>query len=111
MLKIGGTIKAHLTLKNMSQKELANRLKLNHRTISSYCNDVNYPDIATLSNICQILEIDLNKVLHIDGTEEKEFYIQNDMEMKIIQAFRKVSKNKDQEFMESILKLASLCED
>lgn len=111
MLKIGGTLKAHLTMQNMSQKELAKKLSLNQRTISNYCNDISFPDLDTLSKICRTLHIDLNKVLEIYDSNEQELYIQNDKEMKLIYAFRKVSKNKGKDFMDSMVKLASLCED
>lgn len=111
MLKIGGTIKAHLTICSMTQKKLAKQLNLNQRTISNYCNDISFPDLDTLSKICYILRIDLNKLMKIHESGEQELYIQNDKEMKLIRAYRKVSKDKGTDFLESMIKLAKLCED
>lgn len=111
MLKIGGTIKAHLAIRNMSQKSLAKQLNLNQRTISNYCNDISFPDLDTLSKICNILNIDLNKLMEIYQSNEQELYIKNDKEMKLIYAYRRVSKDKGTAFLESMIKLAKLCED
>ena len=37
MLKIGGILQARMVQKDMKQKELANLLNVDQRTISSYC--------------------------------------------------------------------------
>lgn len=41
MLKIGGILKAKMHEKDIRQKELADMMELDQRTISNYCNDIN----------------------------------------------------------------------
>lgn len=52
MLKIGGILKAKMHEKDIRQKELADMMELDQRTISNYCNDINFPN---LDNIIQIM--------------------------------------------------------
>ena len=72
MLKIGGILQARMVQKDMKQKELANLLNVDQRTISSYCKNISFPNLETLSAICEILELDLNELLqiHAKGNEE-----------------------------------------
>lgn len=111
MLKIGGIIKAQMAAKNLQQKDLAGMLKLNQRTISSYCNNISYPDLGTLAQICQLLDIDLNQLLEIEAKGEGDLIVQSDDEMKLLMAFRKIPEQKQKDFMRSFVKLAGLFDE
>lgn len=111
MLKIGGIIKAKMVTKNLQQKDLAGMLKLNQRTISSYCNNISYPDLDTLAQICRLLEIDLNDLLQLESKGNFDLLVQSDDEMKLLLGYRKVQEHKKKEFMKSVVTIAELLED
>lgn len=101
MLKIGGILKAKMHEKDIRQKELADMMELDQRTISNYCNDINFPNLDTLSRLCNILEIDINDILEIHAKGNSDILIQSDLEMKLLEDFRKLSKEKQEEFLKA----------
>lgn len=101
MLKIGGILKAKMHEKDIRQKELADMMELDQRTISNYCNDINFPNLDTLSRLCNILEIDINDILEIHAKGNSDILIQSDLEMKLLEDFRKLSKEKQKEFLKA----------
>lgn len=101
MLKIGGILKAKMHEKDIRQKELADMMELDQRTISNYCNDINFPNLDTLSRLCNILEIDINDILEIHAKGNIDILIQSDLEMKLLEDFRKLSKEKQKEFLKA----------
>ncbi|WP_416324647.1 helix-turn-helix domain-containing protein [[Eubacterium] hominis] len=108
MLKIGGIIKASLENKNMTQKQLGIILNVNQRTISSYCNDISYPDLDTLQRLCKTLDIDLCSLLELHRNKEDHLIIRDENEMKIIDAFRQLPDHKRKDFCDSMTLLASI---
>ena len=101
MLKIGGILKAKMHEKDIRQKELADMMELDQRTISNYCNDIDFPNLDTLSRLCNILEIDINDILEIHAKGNSDILIQSDLEMKLLEDFRKLSKEKQKEFLKA----------
>ena len=73
-------------------------MELDQRTISNYCNDINFPNTDTLSRLCNILEIDINDILEIHAKGNSDILIQSDLEMKLLEDFRKLSKEKQKSF-------------
>lgn len=110
MLKIGGILKARMFSKDIRQKELADMMGLDQRTISNYCNDINFPSLDTLSKLCSILEIDINHLLKLKTNENDELLIQNDLEMRLVQEFRKLPPEKQREFIKGCLCIMQLIE-
>lgn len=108
MLKIGGIIKASLENKNLTQKELGNILNVNQRTISSYCNDISYPDLDTLQRLCKVLDIDLCALLELQSAGKEKLIVQDDKEMRILNAFRQLPDHKRKDFCDSMILLASI---
>lgn len=102
MLKIGGFLQAKMVSKDIRQKELADQMGLDQRTISNYCNDVNFPNLETLSKLCNILDIDIMHLLECQKTGNLDLLIQNDLEMKLLHEFRKIPKEKQKTFLKSI---------
>ncbi|MEG0329129.1 MAG: helix-turn-helix transcriptional regulator [Longicatena sp.] len=108
MLNIGGIIKVQMIRKNMQQKDLANALNLDQRTISSYCNDRSLPDIYTLSKLCKILDIDIKKLLDLSENGDSPLMVQSEQEYLLINTFRNISKDKKKEFVTSVITLGNL---
>lgn len=47
----------------LSQKELAERLRVNPSTITRYMRDDKFPSIDTFANICEILDVSSDDIL------------------------------------------------
>ena len=108
MLKIGGILQARMVQKDMKQKELANLLNVDQRTISSYCKNISFPNLETLSAICEILELDLNELLQIHAKGNEELLIHDDIELSLLQHFRKLPNGKKRVFAKSMAQLITL---
>lgn len=111
MLHIGGIIRAQMFRKKLKQKDLAKALNVNQRTISSYCTNKSFPDLDTLSTICNLLDIDLLFLLEIEKKNNGNLLIQDDEEMRLLEAFRKLFSKDRKEFVESFIRLANLIHD
>ena len=48
---------------NISQKELAEKLKINPSTISKYMRLDKYPSLDTFANICEVLDVSADDIL------------------------------------------------
>ena len=48
---------------NISQKELAAKLKINPSTVSKYMRLDKYPSLDTFANICEILDVSADEIL------------------------------------------------
>lgn len=59
-------LESALQNKNMKQKELADILGVHPSNISQYVRGKTEPDFNTLMKICQILDIDLTELFHIN---------------------------------------------
>lgn len=56
-------VKEVLVNKDMSQKELAERMGKNPNTITSICNNKSQPHLKDLKQIAQILDVDIRELL------------------------------------------------
>ena len=74
----------YLSLRGISQKELAQRLNVSPSAVTNWIRGKNSPDIEIVAQICDILEI---SVLDLFGTEDNEQY--SEFEKKIIYQYRK----------------------
>ncbi len=63
MKTVGDTIREHRIAKNLTQKELGEKLFLSKQTISKWENGRSLPDIETTKKIIKILEIAPDKIL------------------------------------------------
>ena len=57
--------------KDMSQKELAEKLDVSNKTISRWETGVSFPDIAYLNKMCEIFDVSLSKLIDGNNTENK----------------------------------------
>ena len=52
-----------ITYGNVTQKELAKKLKINPSTVSKYMRQDKYPSLDTFANICEILDVSADDIL------------------------------------------------
>lgn len=108
MLKIGGILKAKMEDKDLQQKDLARLLKRDARSISNYCCDINFPDLDTLSQICNILDIDLNDIMQIEANGNHNLLLQDHREMKLMKSYRSMPEAKKNDFLNCMMILTTL---
>ena len=70
-LQFGNNLKTALSVSVISQKELADKLGTTQQTISRWINGINEPDLATLLNICIILNETPNSLLGFNDIKNK----------------------------------------
>lgn len=70
-MELGKQIKFYRTKQGFTQEQLANKLLVSRKTISSWENDRSSPDLETLSRLSVIFNITLDDFLHQDITKIK----------------------------------------
>lgn len=70
-MELGKQIKFYRTKQGFTQEQLANKLLVSRKTISSWENDRSSPDLETLSKLSVIFNITLDDFLYQDITEIK----------------------------------------
>ena len=63
MNKLKERLRYVLKVKQISQKELAQKLGVNPSTISKYMRLDKYPSLDTFANICEILDVSADDIL------------------------------------------------
>lgn len=58
---------------NMTQQELAEKLKVTDRAISNWENGKNMPDLSLFKSICDVFKISINELLSGEKLQEKEY--------------------------------------
>ena len=71
-IKIGKFIAKIRKDKNLTQKQLAEKLGITDRAISKWENGKSMPDLSLLKPICDILDISVNELLSGEYIEKKE---------------------------------------
>lgn len=61
---IGKNIKQFRNEKNMTQDQLAEKLSVTRQAVSNWENGKTQPDVETLGNIAQVLEVTLEDLIH-----------------------------------------------
>ncbi|AUS95410.1 hypothetical protein CDQ84_19100 [Clostridium thermosuccinogenes] len=74
----------YLSLRGISQKELADKLNVSQSAVTNWIKGKNSPDIETVAEICDILSI---SVVDLFGTENNDMY--TEMEKRVIAEYRK----------------------
>lgn len=70
-MELGKQIKFYRTKQGFTQEQLANKLLVSRKTISSWENDRSSPDLETLSRLSVIFNITLDDFLHQDISKIK----------------------------------------
>ena len=90
--KIGKFIKEKRKEKDLTQEELASKLRVSNRTISKWENGVCLPDYAMINDLCKELDISINEFLSGEEIEEESY--QKTLEENMIKSINyKVKKN------------------
>ena len=79
-MKLSEQLKKYRKSENLTQKELAQKLNVSDKTISSWETGRTYPDISLLINLSSILHISLDEFLKGDVTTVEK--IDKDLKMK-----------------------------
>lgn len=82
--KIGKFILNLRKEKNMTQQELAEKLKVTDRAISNWENGKNMPDLSLFKAICDVFDITINELLSGEKLQDHEY--QEKLEENIINA-------------------------
>jgi len=80
----------YLSLKGMSQKDLAERLRVSQSAVTNWVKGKNAPDIEMVAQICDALGI---TVLELFGTDGSDQYTEHERRM-IVQYRNKVDMQK-----------------
>ncbi len=56
----------------ISQRELAEKLKINPSTVSKYMRLNKYPSLDTFANICEILDISADEILGLNARKSRK---------------------------------------
>ena len=73
----------YLSLKGMSQKELAERLGVSQSAVTNWIKGKNSPDIEVVAQICDILGIAVTDLFGTDGNDQY-----SNIEKRVIEEYR-----------------------
>lgn len=76
--------------KNMTQKDLANKLKITDKAISKWERGLGFPDIVLLKPLSEIFTVSITELLNGERQENNK----NDIETQVIQIINKVEEQK-----------------
>ncbi len=68
-LTFGGKIKEARKAKNLTQKQLAEKIGAKHNSVSDWENNKNKPDPDTIELLCGVLDITPNYLLSLETVE------------------------------------------
>lgn len=78
-MQIGNQIKKYRQNLNLSQEELADKIFVTRQTISNWENDKNYPDIKSISLLCNLFDVSLDQFIEGDIEEMKKIISEKEM--------------------------------
>ena len=95
-LKFGDFIKELRKEKNITQKQLAEKIGLTDKAISKWERGLSFPDITILNSLAEIFDVDVSEILN--GERGKEKISKEDIVKKIEEAVEKLTlKKKERE--------------
>ncbi len=90
-LKFGKFIKELRKEKNMTQKELAEKLYLTDKAISKWERGLSFPDITVLNSISEIFNVSVTEILNGERGKEEKI----DIEKVVQEAIESVTKKQE----------------
>lgn len=78
-MDIGNKIKKHREINNLSQEQLADKIFISRQTVSNWENNKFYPDIKSLSMLCNIFDVSLDDFIKGDIEEMKKKIEESDL--------------------------------
>ena len=73
-VKIGRFIKAMRKEKNLTQREVAERLSISEKTVSKWETGNGMPEVSLMMPLCELLNISVNELLSGERLDEKLYY-------------------------------------
>ena len=71
--RIGNFIKEKRKEKNLTQEELASKLRVSNRTISKWENGHGMPDYSMISDLCSVLDTSINELLSGEKLKKENY--------------------------------------
>ncbi len=78
-MQIGNQVKKYREGLNLSQEELADKIFVTRQTISNWENNKNYPDIKSISLLCNLFNVSIDQFIEGDIEEMKKIISEKDM--------------------------------
>ena len=107
-MNIGATIKSFRTLNGMDQKELADKLHVSNKTISSWESNRTQPKMEMIEVMCKVFHCKKSDFLSDSSTENT--FVLSAKETQLIVDYRKADDSAKRT-IEHILKYASLVKE
>jgi len=107
--KIGNFIKEKRKEKNLTQKDLADKLNITDRAISKWERGICCPDISLLKELCKILDITVNELLSGETIKELEPQKSEDILIDSVKKYTSIEKNKTKKMITIIIILLIFC--
>lgn len=92
--KIGEFIKEKRKEKNLTQKELAEKLYVTDRAVSKWERGINCPDISLLKDLSSILEISVNELLSGEEIKKLELAQTDQVLLNSVNTYTSIEKKK-----------------
>lgn len=92
--KIGEFIKQKRKEKNLTQRDLANKLSVTDRAISKWERGICCPDISLLKELSSILEISINELLSGENIEKLEVEQSEDILVETVKNYTAIEQKK-----------------
>lgn len=97
--KVGEFIKEKRKEKNLTQKELAEKLSITDRAISKWERGICCPDISILKELSSILEVSVNELLAGEDIEKLEREKTDDVLVDSVKQYTSVEKKKNKKLL------------
>ncbi len=78
-MQIGTQVKKYREGLNLSQEELADKIFVTRQTISNWENNKNYPDIKSISLMCNLFNVSIDQFIGGDVEEMKKIINERDI--------------------------------
>ncbi|MGN0454965.1 MAG: helix-turn-helix domain-containing protein [Ruminococcus sp.] len=96
--KIGEILKNAREDKDLTQLEVMEKTGINNKTLSGYENGIAEPDVETMVKLFNFYGISADRVLEIENTCDDAILVKiSNQEQKLLQEFRKLNTQKQEE--------------
>lgn len=105
-VKTGKFIKANRKEKNLTQREVAEKLSISEKTVSKWETGNGLPEVSLMLPLCELLGISVNELLSGERLDEKQYY--NKAEENIMDLLKEKAEAKKKIIMGVIIILVTL---
>ena len=93
-VQIGQFIKAIRKEKNLTQREVAERLNISEKTVSKWETGNGLPEVGLMLPLCELLEISVNELLSGERLDEKRYFEKAEQNMMSLMEEKAEAKKK-----------------